>query len=338
MAKRVRLEQKSNNYFTSEKDYSFVSSGCALLDCALGGGWVLGRMANIVGDKSTAKTALATEALTNFVLQYPDGAAAYRETEAAFDRKYSAAMGVPIDRIDFGPEGLLNTVEELNRDLEQFLDKQIKADAPGIYVLDSLDALSDDVEMAADIGKGTYGTAKAKLLSTMFRKLTRKVESSKVLLLIVSQVRENINPQSYGEKFKRAGGKSMDFYASHILWLAHIKMLKKTIHKVERPYGVTIRAKCKKNKVSVPFREAEFNFIFGYGVDDVTASVEWLKEVKRLDVIDLTEKEVKEYLAELDSMSDKDYSKERQMLARVTKKLWNEIEVTFLPTRRKYAA
>src|SRR5260221_11413579 len=93
----------ANNYFTNPKPaYSFVKSGCTLLDCALGGGWALGRVVNIVGDKSTAKTALAVEALTNFVRDYPDGKAAYRDAEAAFDQGYSEAMGLPLEKVDFG--------------------------------------------------------------------------------------------------------------------------------------------------------------------------------------------------------------------------------------------
>src|SRR5260370_36692879 len=102
-----------NNYFTSSKPHSFVKSGCTLLDCALGGGWVLGRVVNIVGDKSTAKTALAVEALTNFVRDYPDGKAAYRDAEAAFDQGYSEAMGLPLEKVDFGdPDKPLLTMEE----------------------------------------------------------------------------------------------------------------------------------------------------------------------------------------------------------------------------------
>ena len=200
MAKRERPrladEQSAEDtpYFVSnDKSVEFVPTGCTALDCALGGGWALGRMANIVGDKSTAKTALATEALINFMIKFPEGRAAYRETEAAFDQDYAQAMGLKIDQVDLGdPDKPLLTVEDFARDFEKFLDDQTKARQPGIYVLDSLDALSDEAEMEADISKGTFGAAKAKRLSTLFRTLARKAERSRVLLLIVSQVRDNI--------------------------------------------------------------------------------------------------------------------------------------------------
>ena len=105
MAKRARaiVEKPKNSYFTSEKaNIRFVSTGCAVLDCALGGGLALGRTANVVGDKSTAKTGTATEVMINFANTFPEGAIAYRETEAAWDDAYAEAMGLPIDRIDFG--------------------------------------------------------------------------------------------------------------------------------------------------------------------------------------------------------------------------------------------
>ena len=327
---RKKLDQPPTNYLVGDKPgLSFVSTGCTLLDCALGGGMPLGRVVNIVGDKSTSKTALATEALINFVNKYPDGAAAYRDAEAAFDREYAREMGLPIEKIDFG-EDLLNTVEEFSRDLGSFLDKCIRSKTPGIYVLDSLDALSDEAELAREVGKETYGTAKAKNLSIMFRKLAGKIEQAKVLLLIVSQVRDNIGVM-FGEKHKRSGGRALDFYASQIYWLSHIKTLKKTINKIERPYGVLIKAKVKKNKIGLAFREAEFIFRFGYGVEDLLASVTWLHDVGRISSTDY-----KEMVENIDKMTDEEYRSEQQSAVQEVKTVWREVETTFLPTRRKY--
>ena len=334
---RPKLAKPAVPYFIGEKaGIKFVSSGCTLLDCALGGGWALGRVANIVGDRSTAKTALATEAMINFLQQYQKGAAAYRESEAAFDQAYAQAMGLPLDKIDFGDEDKpLLTVEDFARDFDKFLDAQIKADAPGIYVLDSLDALSDEAEMDSDIGKGTYGMAKPKMLSTMFRKMARKIERSQVLLLIVSQVRDNIGV-TFGERHRRAGGKALDFYASQVLWLSVIKQLKRTISKVERPYGVVILAKTKKNKVGLPFSEAEFQFIFGYGIEDLGASITWMREVGHTKDIGLSDTEAKTYLDSLGKMSDAEYRKEQTAVSSAVKQAWAAIETTFLPTRKKY--
>src|SRR5215469_16474993 len=140
MSRRQRPAPKAElPYLLRQKPDRFISSGCAVLDCVLGGGWALGRFANVVGDKSTAKTALATEALINFIRQYPKGAAAYREIEAAFDREYAEYMGLPIKKIDFGDDDKpIVTVEAFARDLDLFLNQRVKDKQPGLYVLDSL--------------------------------------------------------------------------------------------------------------------------------------------------------------------------------------------------------
>jgi len=332
VAKREKLAAPKNHYFNGVKtNLKFVSSGCTVIDCALGGGYVLGRIVNIVGDKSTAKTALACEAITNFLRSHK-GVAAYRETEAAFDKEYAAAMGLPVEQVSFG-DNPLDTVEDFERDLTAFIDKQ--NGKPGIYVLDSLDALSDEAEMKREIGEATYGGNKAKALSAMFRKITRKLEHSNILLVVISQVRDNIGAM-FGEKHTRSGGKALDFYASQIMWLAHIKTLKKTIKGVERPYGVIIKANVKKNKVGMPFRQCQFEFHFGYGVEDLHASLNYLKDVNRLDAIKLNANNLKVYLKELDGLDDNEYRTEQNEVAAVVKATWREVENTFLPKRSKY--
>lgn len=336
LAKRQRkvLAQAKTDapYFVGAKpNLQFVPTGCALLDCALGGGWALGRVANIVGDRSTAKTGLATEAMINFLRTYPDGTAAYRESEAAFDRSYAAAMGLPINEISFGDEEKpLQTIEDFYHDLNKFLDDRVKAKKPGIYVLDSLDALSDEAEMKREFGEATYGANKAKALSEFFRKSARKIEQAQVLLMIVSQVRDNIGAM-FGDKHKRSGGRALDFYASQVLWLAHIKTLDKTIAKVKRPYGITVRAKVKKNKVGLPFRECDFDFLFGYGIDDVGASLDWLTKVGRM-----SDSEAGERLDKIEITEGSDRLALEYNLRLLVGAAWQEIETTFLPRRAKY--
>jgi len=339
MAKRARaiVEKPKNSYFTSEKEnIQFVSTGCTILDCALGGGLAIGRTANVVGDKSTAKTGTATEVMINFSIKFPKGGIAYRETEAAWDDSYAEAMGLPIDRIDFGDkENPIVTVEDFYDDFVAFCDQQKKAKEPGLYVLDSFDALSDEAEMDREIDKASFGAAKAKKMSEMFRKITRKQEQANVLLFIVSQVRDNIGAM-FGEKHKRSGGKALDFYASQVFWLAHIKILKRTINKIERPYGIEIKAKVKKNKVGMPFREADFTFEFAFGINDLLASLTWLDEVNRLEDFGLKKSELKDYIKSIPELSDEQYQTDRAEAARVVKKVWAEVEETFLPKRRKY--
>lgn len=338
--KRVKLKlvaEPDNNYFVSEKkNYQFVSSGCTGLDCALGGGYVLGRMTNIVGDKSTGKTALGNEAITNFFLKYPNGAARYVDSEAVFDPDYAAAMGMPVAKVDLGEDrDPIITVEDFMRDFDSFLDGRIKDGEPGIYVIDSIDALSDESEMTRDIEKGSFGTGKAKMLSQFFRMKARKMEQANTLLLIVSQIRDNIGV-FMGEKYKRSGGKALDFYASQIVWLAKIKTLKRTVKGVERSVGIRVKAQLKKNKIGNTDRSFEFNFLFSYGIEDLSASIEWLQEVKHLGDVGMTEPEAKAYLKRLDEMDGTEYRKEYAAITPIVQMAWKQVETGFLPKRKKY--
>lgn len=327
---RKKLEEQSNenNYFKLETRKEFVSTGCTKLDCDLGGGYVLGRIANIVGDKSSAKTAMATEAVINFLRQYPDGCAFYRETEAAFDSAYAESMGLPLDKVDFGdPDKPVVTVEDFARDLGSFVGKRLSTKTPGVYILDSLDALSDEAEMDRDIGAGSYGTKKAAKMSELFRTVARKLEQTRVLLIVISQVRDKINVM-FGDKHTRSGGRALDFYASHIIWLAKMKDLKRTVRGIERSYGVLINAKIKKNKIGVPGRECEMEFHWNYGVEDFLTSYNWLHKIKRLPERYST--------ISYDKLSDEEYKEITSEIAQDVRKYWDEIEADFKPKRSKY--
>lgn len=321
MVARTKLKsepstERVGNYFARAKTKrQFIPTGCKVLDLALGGGWAEGLIANIVGDKSTGKTLLAIEACANFANKHPKGKIFYRETESAFDNDYAEALGMPIDRVDFGEQ--LDTVEDWFEDMQRCLTK-LKG-APGLYILDSLDALSDRAEMSRDIDKGTYGTNKPKQLSEMFRRLVRAMRKANMTLIVISQVRSKIGV-SFGRNTTRSGGRALDFYAVQVLYLQYIGAITKAALKgIKRPTGVKIKSRCDKNKVALPLREAGFSILFGYGINDRAACINWLKESK----VPVRKQDLpKIKLAELHQ--------------RVEKRWW-EIETAFLPTKRKYA-
>lgn len=299
----------SGLYFLSPKEnIRFIQTGCTLLDCVLGGGWPLGRIANIIGDKSSGKTLLGMEAIANFCQRYPSGRIWYNEAEAAFDVDYATALGIPFDRVEYIED--CTTVEELFEHLTSVIQD---GDAPGLYIIDSLDALSDKAEKERGIDENSYGGTKAKKLSEFFRRIAQDLKRTNICFLVISQVRDNIGAM-FGEKHTRSGGKALDFYASQALWLAHMGILKRTVEKVERPTGVKIRAKCKKNKVGLPFRECDFNITFGYGIEDEIASRTWLLSVGKSAAAKLTGAELSGAVIEN----------------------WYRIEKTFLPIKRKY--
>lgn len=328
---RERVKEGGSYFAAPKKNLSFISTGSKLLDLALGGGWVENRVANIIGDKATGKSLLCIEACANFVAKHDAGKVMYRECEAAFDPEYAEALGMPLDRVEFGEK--FNTVEDLFEDLAEVVKKAKKN--PILYIVDSLDSLSDRDEMERDIDKGSFGAAKAKKMSEMFRRLVRDMEKSKVTLLIVSQIRDNIGV-TFGRTWTRSGGRALDFYSSQTLVLAQKGTLKKTIKGVERPIGIALKAKVDKNKVSLPFREAEFNLSFGYGIDDIPSCLEWLKVVKALDQLDIGKDDIKAYLKTLDQMDDRDYRSSVKQIHKIVTARWYEIESSFMPKRKKY--
>lgn len=341
---RVKLNpvaDAASTYFTSDKSESgleFFSTGCVGLDEALGGGWVLGRVSNIVGDRSAGKTLLAIEAAANFKMTYPDGHIRYGESEAAFDEAYAEAMGMPIEAVEFNPEGkALKTVEEFFNDLRRVMrenkGKRI------LYILDSLDALSDDAEAKRDIDEGSYSMTKQKKLSELFRRAVQEIEESQLHLMIISQIRDKIGV-TFGETKTRSGGKALDFYCTHILWLHEIGKIKKTIDKVERVTGINVKAKVKKNKVGLPFREFTYPVLFGYGIDDLMASCDWLVEVgksERLADVDMSTAGYKVRVGNLRNKGGSEVRETREKLRAIIQKEWREIDRKFLPRAGKYS-
>jgi RecA/RadA recombinase len=347
--KRTKLEKKEN-YFTSSKPLEFIPSGCALLDCIIGGGWAMRRVVNIVGDKNSGKTLLAIEACANFLAKFPEGRVYYQEAEAAFDMGYAAHLGMPIERIDFVENGrtveaMRNKIVEITRGVKAQPSKGIKKidavgkDIPKLYIVDSLDALSASEESRQDMDEAGYGGArKAGDMSEMFRKLTGEMADNNMCLMIISQIRDNVGVM-FGKKTKRSGGRALDFYASQVVWLYAGNKIKKKIKRKgvenERKIGVHTEALCDKNKVSMPLRDCKFPIYYAYGVKDYEANLtflnqqgekDWLKETTGLSrVADIVKK----------IEADDDIELENT-LAEKAKEVWHEIEDQVLPKRRKY--
>jgi recombination protein RecA len=360
MSERIRLQQDRlkeseisettdltnySLYFASEKTHlEFIPTGCTKLDCVLGGGWVLGRQTNIVGPRSVGKTLLAIEAAANFAIKYPKGKIFYRESEAAFDEEYARALGMPLNRVSFIEEDqTFFTVEDFYNDLLIQIDLINKLQVPGLYILDSLDALSDEAELGREFGEASFGANKAKRMGELFRKLTQKISTSNMSLIIISQERDNLGV-TFGKKVTRSGGRAIDFYLTHLIWLSQIETLhkEKTYNgkKVKRAVGIKVKARCEKNKISLPFRECTFDIIFGTGIDDFTSNMDWLEEVGRTNDLDLEGRTVSQYYKQVNKMDDEHYWQEVRKVSAATKLVWQQIEQDFLslvPTRRKYS-
>lgn len=344
MARARLTPRKRDVYGLSDARTAFSPSGCTLLDCALGGGWAMNRILNLVGDKSTGKTLLALEALANFGRAHEGSRLFYCELEAAFDEHYARTLQFPLERLTRegfgdGAKRKIESLEELLNRLEELIAEQgSKPKVPALYVIDSLDALAHAQELKKDIGDDGWNTRKALLLSEFFRKRNRAISSARVTLMFVSQVRDNIGV-FFGEKHKRNGGKALDFYATHVVWLATGQAIDRQRRGVTRSVGILTSAKVKKNKVALPYRTVKFPLYFGFGIEDLEANVWFLLETKAWGEVGLKS------AADLEAvgksawhMTDEDYARWREVTAQAARKVWAEVEAEFAPVRKKYTA
>ena len=334
MTERVALNKRvegAGQYFAlSPDDVEFFSSGSKTLDLALGGGWAEGRVANVIGDKSTGKTLLCIEACNNFALKYPKGRIRYRESEQAFQKGYASALGMPTERVDFGKKPLV-TVENLFDELDDLWSKD---KAPSLTIVDSLDALSDAAELDREFSEGSFGAQKAKDMSKMFRMLISKIGVH--TLIIVSQIRDKINVR-FGRQWTRSGGRALDFYASQVVVLAQAgERLKRRHNGIERVTGVLIKAKLDKNKIGQPFREADFDIVFGWGVDDITSCLNFLAQVGSLSELGVSKDKIKSYVRTVTDLPTGDYYQTLHRIHNLVAQRWVEIETSFLPKTKKY--
>jgi RecA/RadA recombinase len=342
-----------SDYFAlgNDEEFRFFSSGCPVMDAALGGGWAGNRCINIVGDSSAGKTLLAIEAAANFKLKWPDAHVRYAEAEAAASRKYAEMQGMPKDTEWNGDGNPIETVEDVYDDIKRVMKKQ--KGRPVLYILDSLDAISDDDEMeeadkvvvdkktgeeSSGFNKGSYGAKKPKQMSKLFRLLVDDMESHPLCFMVISQTRDKIGV-TFGSTKTRSGGKALQFYCSQIPWLHTEEHQKRTIGGIDRDVGVQVTAKIQKNKCGLPFRIASYPIIFGYGIDDLTACTEWLLENKRegaLDEVGLSKAGYKVRIRNLIDKGGEEAKELRTKLRDIVFREWAAIETSFLPKSRKY--
>jgi len=335
----ARVAIDDSNYFARRSNsIEFIPSGAAVLDCTLGGGWPLSRISNIIGDESTGKTLMAIEACANFAQAYPNGNIYYRESESAFDEPYAEALGMPLDRVRFIEPDDFVTIEDFYADLCKAVADTVKRDTAGLYIVDSLDALSDKAEQGRAFDADSYNTNKAKQIGKLLRMCKSEVAKARMCLIIISQTRDRITEgfaARFAKKKTRSGGRALDFFASLCLWLSHLDTISEQHANIKRPVGIRIRAKCEKNKISLPLRTCEFTIRFGQGIDSLASGLDWLEDVHRWD--DVIDVKRPTYQKRIDAMADTAYWEEVTRVDAAVTKLWAETEELFLTgTRRKY--